>query len=241
MRLVTVRPPRYVSGQHAMRIPLANLLVKSPLPRVNEMMVTVKACAQKVPELVGYLLRGDQAGVERLAKETSILEGAADTVKNLARAEMPVRLFLPVDRRDVLRLISEIDAIADCAEDVGVLLTIRPLTVPPAMGPVLEEFVERVMHTVEAAEDLVAVMDRLVKSGFSGPAAEEALRLVDELGRREHEADKLQDQCAKALFRAEDTMPPVAVFMWTKVLNKIGDMANHAENVGDQFRLFVAR
>jgi uncharacterized protein Yka (UPF0111/DUF47 family) len=30
------------------------------------------------------------------------------------------------------------------------------------------------------------------------------------------------------------------VFMWTKVLNKIGDMANHAENVGDQFRLFVA-
>jgi uncharacterized protein Yka (UPF0111/DUF47 family) len=28
--------------------------------------------------------------------------------------------------------------------------------------------------------------------------------------------------------------------MWTKLLNKIGDIANHAENVGDQFRLFVA-
>ncbi len=224
-----------------MRIPLANLLVKSPLPRVGEMMATVKECAQKVPELVGCLLRGDQAGVERLAKETSILEGKADAVKNLARAEMPVRLFLPVDRRDVLRLVSEIDAIADCAEDVGVLLTIRPLVVPPAMGPVLEEFVARVMHTIDAAEELVAVLERLVKSSFAGPTADEALRLVDELGRREHEADKLQDQCAKALFRAEDSMPPVAVFMWTKVLNKIGDMANHAENVGDQFRLFVAR
>jgi predicted phosphate transport protein (TIGR00153 family) len=224
-----------------MRIPLANLLVKSPLPRVSEMMVKVRACAANVPDLVAHLLRGDQAGVERLAKETSILEGAADTVKNLARAEMPVRLFLPVDRRDVLRLISEIDAIADCAEDVGVLLTIRPLSVPPAMAPVLEEFVARVMHTVEAADDLVGMLDRLVKTGFAGPTAEEALRMVDELGRREHEADKLQDQCAKALFRAEDTMPPVAVFMWTKVLNKIGDMANHAENVGDQFRLFMAR
>ena len=42
------------------------------------------------------------------------------------------------------------------------------------------------------------------------------------------------------LFKEEDAMPPAAVFMWTKVLNKIGDMANHAENVGDQFRLFVA-
>ena len=34
---------------------------------------------------------------------------------------MPVRLFLPVDRRDFLRLVRQIDAVANCAEDVGVL------------------------------------------------------------------------------------------------------------------------
>ena len=224
-----------------MRIPLANLLSKSPLPRVGELMTSVRTCADKVPELVRALNAGDQALVERLAKETSILEGAADEVKNLARAEMPVRLFLPVDRRDVLRLVSEIDAVADCAEDVGVLLTLRPLIVPTGMGEVLEEFVDQVMHTVGAAEDLVGTLDRLGKASSGGAASDEALAFVDELGRREHEADKLQDQCAKALFRAEDELPPVAIFMWTKVLNKIGDMANHAENVGDQFRLFVAR
>ena len=130
---------------------------------------------------------------------------------------------------------------ADCAEDVGVLLTIRPLHVPEAMAPMLREFVEGVMHTVSAASELVAMVEPLVKSSFGGKPAAEALRRVDELGSREHHADKLQDQCAKALFRAEDEMHPVAVFMWTKVLNKIGDIANHAENVGDQFRLFVAR
>lgn len=224
-----------------MRIPLANLLVKSPLPRVGELMTAVRACADKVPELIDHLARGDQAGVERLAKETSILEGQADEVKNRARAEMPVRLFLPVDRRDLLRLVSQVDAVADCAEDVGVLLTLRPLTVPEGMRSYLEEFVEHVMHTVAAADDLVRVLDPLVKAGFGGSTADQALALVDELGRREHEADKRQDQCAKALFRAEGSMPPVAIFMWTKVLNKIGDMANHSENVGDQFRLFVAR
>ena len=224
-----------------MRIPLANLLIKSPLPRVAELMKAVRACANKVPEMIDYLQRGDQPGLERLAKETSILEGAADEVKNLARAEMPVSLFLPVDRRDVLRLISEIDAIADCAEDVGVLLTIRPLTVPGGMSEVLDEFVRRVMHTVDAGEDLTSTMDRLVKASFAGKAADETLRLCDEIGQREHEADKLQDQCAKALFRAEDEMAPVAIFMWTKVLNKVGDMANHAEHIGDQFRLFLAR
>ncbi|MEM9069337.1 MAG: TIGR00153 family protein [Myxococcota bacterium] len=224
-----------------MRIPLANLLVKSPLPRISELMTAVRATADKVPVIIEHLQDGDQAGVDRLAKETSILEGAADEVKNLARTEMPASIFLPIDRRDVLKLISEIDAIADCAEDVGVLLTLRPLTVPDEMKDVLDEFVQKVMATLEVSGRLAATMERLVKASFGGPTAEEVLELVDELGRREHEADKVQDQCAKALFRAEDEMSPVALFMWTKVLNKLGDMANHAENMGDQFRLFVAK
>ncbi len=224
-----------------MRIPLARLLVKSPLPRVAELMAAVRACADKVPELIERLQVGDQAGVARLAKETSILEGAADVIKNRARAEMPVSLLLPVDRRDALKLISEIDAIADCAEDVGVLLTLRPFTVPEPMKDGLDEFVQRVMATLDTSEELAGTLEGLVKAGFGGSAAADAIALVEELGRREHEADKLQDQCAKVLFSAEDSMSPVALFMWTKVINKLGDMANHAENMGDQFRLFVAR
>lgn len=224
-----------------MRIPLAHLLVKSPLPRIGELMAQVMACADKVPALTAALLEGDQAGVDRLAKETSILEGKADNLKNTVRSEMPTRLLLPVDRRDVLRLLSEVDAIADCAEDVGVLLTIRPLDVPVQMRSVLPQYVESVMETVRAAETLVGTLGGLVKAGFRGEAVKSALVLIDELAEREHEADKLQDQCAKALFSAEEMMPPVAIFMWTKVLNKIGDMANHSERIGDQFRLFVAR
>ena len=81
---------------------------------------------------------------------------------------------------------------------------------------------------------------RSIESFFAGPPAERVLEQSAILGRAEHEADKIQDQCAKVLFKEEADLPPVAVFMWTKVLNKIGDMANHAENVGDQFRLFVA-
>ena len=224
-----------------MRLPLARFFVKSPLPRIVDLMAAVRGCAVKIPEIVERLQAEDQAGVARLAKETSILEGAADDVKNAARTALPVGLLLPFDRRDALKLISEIDAIADCAEDVGVLLTLRPLVVPESMRERLDEFVRRVMATLDTTSELVGTLERLERSGFGGPAAEDALALVEELGRREHEADKLQDQCAKSLFAAEDTMSPVALFMWTKVLNKLGDMANHAENVGDQFRLLVAR
>jgi predicted phosphate transport protein (TIGR00153 family) len=223
-----------------MRIPLANLLARNPLPKVGELMDEVVRTSDRVQDLVALLAEGDQAGVERLAKEISTMEGKADDAKNAARSKMPVRLLMPVDRRDVLKLISEIDAIADCAEDVGVLLTIRPLTVPEDMKPVLTLFVDRVVETVREAEKLIKLIDDLVESGFAGPPAERVLEQSAILGRAEHEADKIQDQCARVLFKEEDNMPPAAVFMWTKVLNKIGDMANHAENVGDQFRLFVA-
>ena len=203
-------------------------------------MERVSACVASVPELIDLLIAGDSAGLERVAREVSLLEEKADEAKNEFRNKMPVRLFLPVDRRDLLRLISQIDAIANHAEDLGVLLTLRPYEVPEELKSVLRKFVDSVMKTVEAAAELVGSMDELMASGFAGTAAEAALAKADEIGRLEHQSDKLQDQCAKALFRAEDELSPVAIFMWTKVLNKIGGIANHAENVGDQFRLFVA-
>jgi predicted phosphate transport protein (TIGR00153 family) len=203
-------------------------------------MAAVDECVAAVPELIELLIAGDQAGLERLAREVSVLEGKADEAKNALRTRMPVRLFLPVDRRDFLRLIRQIDAVANDTEDVGVLLTLRKYEVPEELGSLLRELVGAVMATVASASELVDMMDDLMGSGFAGKSAEVAMAKAAEIGRLEHEADKLQDRCAKALFRAEDTMSPVSIFMWTKVLNKIGSIANHAENVGDQFRLFVA-
>jgi hypothetical protein len=203
-------------------------------------MDSVQECVRLVPELIERLLAEDRAGLERLAKEISVLEGQADAAKNALRTKMPVRLFLPVDRRDLLRLIREIDAVANNAEDLGVLLTLRPYEVPDELRPLLREFADGVMVVVDSAAELIGTMDELLGSSFGGKAAQTAMAKADEIGRLEHEADKLQDQCAKALFRAEDTLSPVSIFMWTKVLNKIGSIANHAENIGDQFRLFVA-
>lgn len=223
------------------RINIAQLLVRSPFLGVEELMRSVVLCAEHVPHLLEALGEADLPRVRDLARETSQLEGAADQVKDRLREHLPRRLFLPVDRRDLLNLLRRIDAIADCAEDVGVLLTLRPLEVPDAFQPLLGLFVERVLDTVHTAGELVDKLDSLVQASFTGKVTDEARSLMDELHRKEHEADKVQDQLAKVLFSLEDELAPVAIFMWTKVLNKIGDMANHAENVGDSFRLMLAR
>jgi len=218
-----------------------NLFRKSPFGPVQEHMKRVVETAHYVTHLFDALIADDQVKVAEHARHLSNLEGEADTVKNEVRDHLPKSVFMPVARGDLLRHIGTQDAIADCAEDLGVLLTLRKMTVPEWMAPLLRDYVTEVLKAVDLAADIVAELDVLVEASFGGPEADRVMKMVSELNLAEHMADKVQDQIAKALFAHEDTMKPVAVFMWSKIFNKIGDLANHAENVGDRIRLFIAR
>ena len=156
------------------------------------------------------------------------------------RDRLPRSLLLPVDRRDLLHLIVEIDAMADCAEDAGVLLTWRALTVPPELEGLLRSLVQQVMATVDAAAEVVQGLDELLQSAFSGPAAAAQQARIKALGAAEHRVDKVQDQIAKRLF-GDDALPAAELVLWTRFLQALGDIANHAENVGEHMRLFLAR
>ncbi|MEM9193553.1 MAG: TIGR00153 family protein [Myxococcota bacterium] len=224
-----------------MRIPLARLFRKSPFKGIVELMGRVSLCTAEIPELIDLLIADEQGRVREQARYISQLEAAADTAKNEVRSAMPVRLFLPVDRRDVLKLVTQLDAIADSAEDVGVLLTLRRMTVPHSMSGLLREFTDQTVATTRTAGALVGTLEPMLGSAFAGRPAQDARLFIEEIARQEHDADKLQDQLAKELFALEDELSPVAISMWLRILEALGNIANHAENVGDQFRLFLAR
>ena len=224
-----------------MRIPIGRLLSRDPFASLDEMMGAVNDCCAFLPPMFAALAAGDQAQVITLAKGASTAEAAADDVKDRLRDQLPRSLFLPVDRRDVLGLISQMDAVADSAEDVGVVLTLRTFTVPRGLAEPLLQLVEAVMATVSRASAVIALLPDLVAAGFSGRAAQQARDAISAVSQAEHAADKRQDQAAKLLFTLEDQISAVSLFMWTKVLQILGSIANHAENVGDRVRLFLAR
>lgn len=223
-----------------MRLPLSNLFLSSPLGIIEDQMKAVIRCAEAVEPLLEALIDGNQEVVQAQARAVSQLEASADDMKNAVRSRMPTRLFLPVARRDALRLVRQIDSIADSAEDVGVLLTLRPMDVPDAMQAPLRLMFKRVLEAVVLAGELVASLDSLMAAGFRGKSAKKAESLIGQIAQKEHDADKVQDQLARLVFELEHEMSPVAVFMWLKIIKEMGDMANHAENVGDMFRLFLA-
>ncbi len=219
---------------------LRNLFAKNPFTPLREHMDKTLECASATEEIFDLLLKGDKDGVAECARRLSRLEHEADNIKHEIRSRLTTSVFLPVDRRDVLNILSHLDAVADQAEDIGVLLTLRWMELPDPLREPFKILRLRVQDVVHQSAEVIKSFDALLEGGFSNPDVARVLAQVDEVGRLEHEADKAQDQFGKELFRHEDEMKPAALFMWIKIANKVGDMANAAERMVNQLRIMLA-
>lgn len=220
---------------------ILGLFAESPFGPLRELAHKVQECAEEVPTLFDALFEGDYEAVHAAAEELSHLEHEADVVKDKVRDKLPKTIFLPVDRRDLLDVIATLDAVADCAEDVGILFTLRRMEPHEQLVEPLRKLLRRVMRVVDQAVDIVDQLDVLVEVGFKGPEAVRVKEMIDELNRLEHEADVVQDDLARKLFALEEDISPGSLFIWNKILNKVGDIANTSEKMGNRLRLFLAQ
>jgi len=222
-------------------VSILDLFAKSPFKPLQEHMRVVVECARQVAPLLEALASGDQKALIAAYQTIDELESKADQLKNDLRAHLPKRLLLPVDRRDLLEILDLQDTIADLAQDIGGLLVERAMPVPETMAVPLAELVRGVERACEQAGDVIDTLDELVEIGFRGRQARRAEQMIEELGSLETETDHLESSLRRELFRLEDTLSPVDVMLWYQMIDWIGDLADHAEKVGNRIRLLIAR
>src|SRR3972149_4072128 len=139
-----------------------------------------------------------------------MIEHEADTIKTEIRDHLPKTIFLPIDRRDLLRLLSAQDDIADRVEDLAVVLTIKEsLPLPGSMSEELDRVCGLVMECVKAAVKISNEMDELIEAGFGGAEAESVFELIKQVGELEWKADKRQYKLSQALVLAADELKPM--------------------------------
>jgi len=221
--------------------PIAALFGRSPFKPMQEHMAVVAECIAEVPPLFEALIAGDQAGVARAKERIFEREKAADAIKQDIRVHLPRGLFMPVDRRDLLEVLDMQDAIADTAQDIAGLLVTRTMTVPDDMQADLRTLVQHCVETCNQSVTIINELDELVETGFRGPEAERVEQMVESLGRIEDETDALGMSLATALFAHEESMSPVSVMFWYRLIHWIGDLADYAERVGNRLLLLIAR
>lgn len=218
---------------------ILQLFGKSPFGPLQSHMRKVYECACQVTPLFEALLAEDQAKIGEISKQISQLEHEADQIKNEIRSNLPKSIFMPVDRRDLLDLLGVQDAIADNAEDLGMLLSMRPTIVPQALRDQLRLLVKTSTAVTAEANRLMDELDELVEASFSGPEAEKVIKIIDNLGVLEHETDKVQWDLAHRVFAMENDLTAGELWMLLKIGNKLGDLANAAENVGKRLNLML--
>lgn len=218
---------------------ISKLFGKSPFEPLFQHMLKVKECVDLVRPLMDAFLNEEDKKMEDFAKKIFKAEHEADLVKKELRNQLPKSIFLPVARGDLLRFLKEQDNIADSAEDLAVLLTLRKTKVPEELKEELKDFVDRVLETYEMAMRVSSEIKVLAETSFGGTEAYKVMQLIEELKVDEWEADKAQMTAAKKLFSIEEKLDPVTVFMLMNIFKELGTLANHAENAGDQMRMML--
>ena len=212
-----------------------------PFEQLQAHMRVVRECAQACNPLVEALVADDRDALKEIAKRIFDLESQADALKNEMRLNLPRSLFLPVDRRDLLDVLHTQDSIADTAEDIAGMFIARDMVVPDSMKETIVRMTDRCVSVVDLAAQIIEHLDELLEVGFRGRTADKVEALAEALNMAEDETDDLERLLSRQLFEIENTLDPVTVIFWYRIIEWIGDLADHAEKVGNNIRLIIAR
>jgi len=218
-----------------------SMFAKSPFKPLVSHIDLVQECVNQVIPLFEFLQARDYQKVEETSKRIEKLEHKADKIKDDIRSHLPQSIFLPVDKRDFMRLLSAQDDIADAVEDLAVLLRIKNLEIPGALNESLMDLAHHVVGAANEACRMIRELEDLLEASFGGAEAEKVEKMAQNLGTAEWEADKKQFLLAQQLFSLGDQLSAADLLLMNEVVKKLGGVADEAEKIGKTLRIFLAR
>lgn len=221
--------------------PILALFGKSPFGPLAEHADKVRATVDLIDPLMRAFLDRDRDRTVELYQRISKLEHEADVIKNDIRDHLPKTLLMPVDRGDVLTFLKEQDRIADRAEDLGVLLTMRDTAAPQGMHEPVLALVAAVQKTAEAWFAVAAELPTLEGGSFAGSEVEKMMEQVAVISNLEWEADKSLAEASRIMFEHEEEIGAVSVMLWMHIFRVLGSLADAAENTADLLRVMLAK
>jgi predicted phosphate transport protein (TIGR00153 family) len=218
---------------------ITELFARSPVRPMQRHMAAAVACAREMVPLIEAMCEGDLDKIAICRTQIDDLEHKADELKHDIRGHLPKRLFMAMERRDMLEILDYQDSIADRVQDMAELAAMRGMVLPEVMQDPVRELARTVVITCEMAESVVNELDELVETGFRGREVERVEAMIRELGAFETEADRAGEVALQALFSIEKELG-VNTFFWYQWLGWAEEVANLAEKVGNRLRLLIA-
>ena len=168
-----------------------------------------------------------------MAREVRRIESDADLVRYDLRDKLYSGAYLPLLREDIYKLIESIDKVANAGEACcDFFLNQRP-KIPQELKPAF-------MEVVTESLGIVDVLKLAVLCYFKGECKIETVRAhTKEVGMQESRVDKLEWDLTKTIFTSD--MEFSRQMHMKLCLDRIAEVADRAEDAGDQLELAVLK
>lgn len=218
-----------------------NMFGPSPIRPIEQHMRKVHHCAKQLYPFFEAVLKQNWQVATNINEKIASIEKEADGIKRDLRLHLPTGLFLPVSRTDLLELLSAQDKIANKAEDIAGLIISRQMIIPEVLASLFLPFLSCCLDASKQACKAINELDELLESGFRGSEVkivEEMIMTLDEI---EHDSDEKLAGLRHQIFTLEKDLPAIEIVFLYKLVQWIGDLADHAQTVGGRLQILIAR
>jgi predicted phosphate transport protein (TIGR00153 family) len=216
---------------------ILRLFGRSPFAPLQSHMNSVSHCVHQLYPLWEALENKDYERLQQITEEISELEHNADLIKNDIRNHLPKSLYLPIDRNNLLDILSIQDDIADKVEDIAVLTNLKPLEMLPIFRDQFKTFLKQNIETFEDVHLIIKEWPDLLESSFGGIEAEKVLSMIHQVAYKEHQVDLTQRHLLQSLFKAENQLTFATFYQWQKLFETIASISNLSENLAYRIRM----
>lgn len=220
---------------------ILNVFAKSPIGPLQEHVNKVASCSRLLISFfeASHAQNWDEAKIIR--KKISKKEREADDLKRKLRLILPKGLFMAIDRGDLLELMYRQDKMANIAKDISGRVLGRKLELPDEIYQDFICYVKRNIDAVIQAQKVINELDELLETGFKGREAKSVTKMINELDLIEDDSDFLQIKLRRSLLKVEKLYDPIDMMFIYQIIELIGNIADHAEVIGSQLELILAR
>jgi len=220
---------------------ILGVFAKSPIKPLEKHIRLVTKCANQLIPFFAACAENDWPSATKVRKKLSKLEQDADALKRQLRLELPGGLFMPVDRADLLELLTQQDKIANRAKDIAGRVLGRKLEIPEVLREDFIIYLTRCIDATEKAADAINELDDLLETGFRGREVALVEKMINQLDEIEDDTDGMQIKLRKKLLTIEDDLKPVDVMFLYQIIDWVGELADLAERVGARLEILLAR
>lgn len=220
---------------------ILGLFAYSPLKPLQKHSRKATECCELLIPFFEATFSNNWTEAENVRNQIVDLERRADNLKREIRLKSPRGLFMPVDRADLLELVTQLDKLANYARDISGRIIGRQQVFPEEMQPLFLKFLSRSIDSARQARKVIQEMDQLLETGFRGRELKFVNDMILELDAIEDDTDQMQIVLRKTLLGMEKDLNPIDVMFLYKCIERVSLLADQSQRIGSRIELMLAR